>query len=836
LAGTVTNSLTDAGLSGLSIVIDPQPQGVEITTDTDGGFLQELPAGVYDLTFAHGSFTEQVKTVSILAGETTMADAALEPLEPVIVIASTTGDAAPGGAVDATVSIEILDGSTVQSIAWVQSNSVTATISGETTETATVTLPAVDVFKDELVLHLTEPPVTQEQLPPNVHLPEGEFPGGLPDRFQVVGVNPLALEEAGHVALTVNVTTSSGTYTDHTDIHTELPWNVAGGILNVPIGRPVLLHGKTQDTYDWSLTTTPSGSSTSLVDGTTQNPYFTPDVAGFYTVSVTDNATDPAAPATVAIDIHAGTFAGAITGQDADGRPLAAGCTGCHTDGGVARDFFTPWAQTGHAEIFTNNLNTSTHYSDNCFPCHTVGFDLGVDNNGIDDEAQYQAFLDAGLLNNPGENWTRMLDDTADPDLSGVARMANIQCENCHGPNNPFSGGAHMGSAEGAPSPQRVSLSSDVCATCHGEPLRHARFQQWQLSAHANYELAIDEGESGNCSRCHTVNGFLAWLPILLDDDPATDPTASITVDWAPEDVHPQTCVTCHDPHDIGTTTGSDTNAIIRVSGDTPPLIGGFQVFGAGRGAICMTCHNSRRGLRNDSNFADFVGTSEAARAPHGSSQTDVLMGENAFLVEVGVRGSHSLITDTCANCHMVQTPPPDVLSYNQGGTNHTFFASATICSNCHGEIEAEGLQTAFDANASVLKEMIEDALLTLIEDQITAGNTIMVPGDTADVEIADAATIESIDFGEARGRQAMTITLTDGTVLGPSRMNDITVWDATPAEIGDLYDFADERLIKAGWNYNLANNDGSRGVHNPPFVFGFIDASVDALEELAGP
>ena len=126
------------------------------------------------------------------------------------------------------------------------------------------------------------------------------------------------------------------------------------------------------------------------------------------------------------------------------------------------------------------------------------------------------------------------------------------------------------------------------------------------MSGHADYELAIDEGESGNCSRCHTGNGFLNWLPILLDDDPATDPVESIEVTWTADETHPQTCVTCHDPHAIGTTTGVDTNATVRISGDTPPLIAGFTAVGVGKGAICMTCHNSRRGLRNDSNFADF--------------------------------------------------------------------------------------------------------------------------------------------------------------------------------------------------------------------------------------
>ena len=82
----------------------------------------------------------------------------------------------------------------------------------------------------------------------------------------------------------------------------------------------------------------------------------------------------------------------------------------------------------------------------------------------MDETSDYEDFLHAGLLNNPGNNWTTVLDDYPD-----TAQIANIQCENCHGPQN---GGAHT---QGSP---RIDLSSNVCATCHGEPLRHARFQQ----------------------------------------------------------------------------------------------------------------------------------------------------------------------------------------------------------------------------------------------------------------------------------------------------------------------------------------------------------------------
>ena len=145
---------------------------------------------------------------------------ALEPVSPVIVTAKTTGEAVPEGVLEATASVEVLDGSTVEGVAWRQLTPVEAGIENGDTEAATVTLGTLLAYKDELFVLLAEPPIGPEHLPPNVELPEGEFPGGLQNRWEVVGLNPLVLEETGLVTLEVSVTTTSGTYSDVVDVHT----------------------------------------------------------------------------------------------------------------------------------------------------------------------------------------------------------------------------------------------------------------------------------------------------------------------------------------------------------------------------------------------------------------------------------------------------------------------------------------------------------------------------------------------------------------------------------------------------------------------------------------
>lgn len=230
-----------------------------------------------------------------------------------------------------------------------------------------------------------------------------------------------------------------------------------------------------------------------------------------------------------------------------------------------------------------------------------------------------------------------------------------------------------------------------------------------------------------------------------------------------------------------------------------------------------------------------------------------MLMGQNAYFVDVGpndpvlgyppgLPGSHANkneafpeernLLDTCATCHMVKTPPPDDLSYNQGGTNHTFFASPDICSECH-VFSADAVQGPIAASLVTLQDEIEAAILALITQQIAAGNTIDLNGQAT---ITDAADIAEIVFGESRGRQAITVTFTDTTTVGPVGMNSVDVVDSGGAVLGILYDFTDERLPKAGWNWNLITNDTSRGVHNFLFTRDVLDASIAAVGPLSGP
>jgi hypothetical protein len=834
VAGNVTDSATGSPIVGATVTADG---GAFDTTDAAGDYSGQLDPGTYDFQFDAAGYVSQNQTVDVVAGMSIGdLDAALDPVAPpgVTLEITVSGTEAPGGAISATVEV-LPAGTVVNGYTWTKTVGPPIVLTGADTATVSTTLPDLEGYKENLIHHLEEPPVTADQLPPNVPLPPGEFPAGLQDRLQVVGINPFALEEAAVITLEVEVDTGQGFYTAHTEVHVSLPWAVSAGIRNVPQRVPVLVRAKDHGSYDWTLAG-PPGSIAALQDASTRHPYFTPDVPGLYELTLADV---PSGSDT--LEVYVGTWRGVIVDQDINGRPVSdTACTFCH-NGVLAADTFTDWAETGHAEIFSDLIDTSTHYGERCFSCHTVGFGPDAVNGSLDEASDYQAFLDSGLINTPGDNWTTILEQFPE-----TARLANIQCENCHGPQNSFAHG--IAGPIGEP---RVGISSDVCATCHGEPQRHARFQQWQLSGHANYEVAMDEVGNGSCARCHTGNGFLDWLPVLLDDDPATDPLEDIYVcgpsdtciggpndgkacadddecpAWSPDEAHPQTCVTCHDPHNAGTTSGSGTNATVRISGDTPPLIAGFTATDVGRGAICITCHNSRRGARNDSVW-DAFSTSEKVRAPHGSAQGDMLMGQNAYFVAVDEPGGHAMVEDSCVGCHMESTPPPDVLSYNSGGSNHTFYADRYICSDCHSAtLDPDDVQGAIGHSLGIVEDLLEAGWFEVIEAVTDAGDSVDLNGDRL---ISDASEIAEIQFTEARGRQALEVTFNDNSVFGPYRLTDIDVRGAGNNVIGALGDYAPDDLMKAGWNWALVENDGSHGVHNPFFASGILIAARDAL------
>ena len=604
VSGTVTNNY-GVSVLGADVTFAALTATCSTTTDGSGVYSIKVPSNAsYDVSFTAANHKPYMVSGSVLKGKAATLNAVLTADARVVVTASVQSGA-PGEDVSATGSYVILDGSNFLSSKWEQIKEgeppmivgVPASISTPSSLNTTVSLGSASDYAAHLIQILEEPPITAADLPPDLNLqPINEIRKGLQDRNQVVAIDPMALERAEEVPLKFSVTTTgpAGTYSANVNVVTHLPWVVNTGLPTVPVNVPVLLYAKDEGApYSWTIAMAPNGSSPPLTDADTQTPWFTPDKVGTYELkeSNTNLCTAPAAKVGVScttnadcnevdktngvcdadtyLNVHVGRYKGVIDPiltldslNFGDGRPVAdETCTSslCHAPGGAAPDNFATWRNTGHAEAFSDGIDTNGHFGENCFACHSVGYDR--DNaGGIDNSPSYTAFLNL-LSNNQAsgdiaDTWAEMLDQMPD-----TARLANIQCENCHGPQSYTE--AHPYNADGSVD-SRVKLGSEVCGSCHGEPARHGRYQQWLLSNHADYELAGERGANGNCGRCHSGNGFIAWSK--LDFDPAQQ----VAVTWDADTVVPQTCAACHNPHDTGTTSGTDdTNARVRVNGYT---------------------------------------------------------------------------------------------------------------------------------------------------------------------------------------------------------------------------------------------------------------------------
>ena len=279
-----------------------------------------------------------------------------------------------------------------------------------------------------------------------------------------------------------------------------------------------------------ALTATIAAAPTAPTTGSVVTLTVTPSVAGTYTIKwTTDKGTfsrtdttvvkwtapDLDGTAQIAVLIGNATNAAAATkslvvsNYTAAVEPHYMGaqtCNGCH----VHETKYTHWLTTGHAGALGVLSSIGMGSSPACLGCHTVGYDAGVANGGYDEQM--------------------------------VPRLANVQCENCHGPAS-----AHVASGDNSV-PETVTKQAALCGGCHNG-FHHPTYDEWAASGHSHivYEgtpHSMDNtpaAETG-CAKCH--NGLYA-MDYLDNPGGFTNPTAvTDTLNIA--------CAVCHDPHGIG--------------------------------------------------------------------------------------------------------------------------------------------------------------------------------------------------------------------------------------------------------------------------------------------
>jgi hypothetical protein len=792
--GTISGTLVaDVGgpASGVTVATSPDSK-VSVVSDAQGEFSLVVPIGVYTVTLTSPDYAEKdLPAISVTGGSTFSILATVTRINP-LKLTPTTALQQVGFNQQVTLSVDVA-GATAPTYTWKQTGGpTTVVLSSTTVDKPTFTTAAfADIVASNTIKYLD-----------------------IPSRSGFLGITNQQLVD---MSWTFEVAVVDGKFSAKATV-TVSPTSIAAGIGNHPKGVRLIANDAPGASYNWSLSA-PAGSQTALDDKTLKNPSFIPDLTGSYTLT----------NGTTSLALNVGTYVGVDEPNH--------GCAKCH-EGGQGGDQVTEWRGTGHATLFHDGIEGKVdHYSGDCIRCHTVGYNDATlaDNGGFDDVARK-------------DGWSFPATPAAgeyDKMPADLKYLASIQCENCHGP----------GSDHGASliTPSKDLKSANVCGTCHDAPPFHTLFSLWSQSAHSKRDLALQVGTvdargatAAHCGRCHTSQGFDAYLPQLvagkgdqklLEDDGVTpaDVTYMTGLGMTNASVEPTTCQTCHDPHSLK----------LNLEGDVPLLAAGFGVFGVGEGSLCMSCHNTRNGLHDDAHLpADYS-------APHTPSQTDVLMGQNAYFVKVGDLSAHAAIGDTCVQCHVRLVPT----ALGSATSNHTFAADTTICAKCHGDgVTGAAQQAKADQGIADLKAGIEGDVLKTLTAAVGAGKfTIVAYDPTTDwysaYGVSPAPAVPNIDIAavptkveieEIHGVTGFKLTLPAPVTITFKDSKGVSSKDVTSAEVhfqlsgllvgtGNPY-AASSVLVKAAWNYWLIVGDGSKAIHNPDFVYGIIDATKAAL------
>jgi len=860
LSGVVSDYLGNA-IPGATVSVTVGTDKLTATTGATGAYALQWPPAPRTVTWAAANFVTFSQTVDVQPAATTTLNVKLNPVGPAAVVAKRTDTAAPvvpGLQVSLSATVIKFDpalASATPTFKWTVVSGPAATFDDATSAAPNATLATAAEFKKSVV-ELAAPryKVNPDEPPVNV------------DRYQPV---PISYEQAltfgPATKFKVEATLGGRTYAAFVTVNAAIPAVPTTGLTNVPVNAPVVLQGQfpfktaagayvftPKATWDWSIAG-PAGTTVLLNDPTTPYPDFTPTAAGTYVVS--EGGAER-------LRLFAGTYQGAMSGP---ATPDAA-CTGCH-NGANAPDNFTPWMGTGHKEVIwagIMELPPDGHYAATCTPCHTVG-------NGRTGSG---GFADKVKIESPGYGALQG-DLEVERDFWALypqsARLAGVQCENCHGPQ--AGSGQHMvGAASKDVVASRYSVGSNVCATCHARAPKHGRFPQWQNSGHASFAtFTFNSNEAtgalaNTCACCHSAQGFKAYRAIL----PTANGNRALTTlpaGLSLVNAQPITCAACHDVHDEGDLSRAEASNLAKVGpteGSTYMLPSGFAVAGVGKGALCIACHNSRQGYSTSGLIGPFLhedgdakfGTLTSYGAPHEAAQGDVLMGRNGYWLGAGMynnpqtRSKHSYITDTCVTCHMELTTLDLTLS-EVGQTRHDFKATPDVCTKCHTAYSADAVQLAFDGRLATLKGAIGNAILRLkTDDAIPAGTSaVLVANRSGQVDVTEGGVTRRWFIGNKSGQDAFLADPGNGGAL----VQGCTMVDAISADctgylagapgvttiIGGGNAALDGSVTAAGvngvvakalWNTVLVQDDASRGVHNPSFTFDVIDASLAHL------
>lgn len=545
--------------------------------------------------------------------------------------------------------------------------------------------------------------------------------------------------------------------------------SVSQGLRVVPTGTFVYVSPFNIPTTDpinsavYTFEQKPGGSAAAFTSFNTNWAYFNADVVGEYKVKLT--ITTALGTDDTTYSIYAGNYVGVGNFDGVAGTFPK--CMTCHAGTPAFIAVFDKWKVSGHGTTFKDMITSgSSHFSANCFKCHTTGADHNnvAANNGFDDLAAQLGWTYVGPPN--AGKW-----DSLKTGFPNLVNHATIGCESCHGPGSVH---ATMGATK-----NNIAIDYDAgsCAKCHDSPPRYNMVREFENSKHSiayyagSSTRALPAHDLQQCMRCHDGMGYVLYSKGLTTTTPIA-PTVA--------DHHVISCATCHDPH------GNNYTASLRQTPTTGDTLGNgynYSTLG-GTGQTCMSCHKGRR-----DNVTYVVGSSvNSTWGPHYSTQSDVLLGQNAAMFDATpyISGNHKYIANTCVDCHMAATPDTGNVNRSKVGGHsmnivnpETGYANLKGCVSCHGPV-------------------------TSLADFIASSD---YDGD---------GTVEPIQSEVDGLMQRLRIA------LPPAGLDSISI-----TQITSLNDIT---IRRAYFNYRMIYGDASRGMHNTKFTVNLLTKSILAI------
>jgi formate-dependent nitrite reductase cytochrome c552 subunit len=226
-------------------------------------------------------------------------------------------------------------------------------------------------------------------------------------------------------------------------------------------------------------------------------------------------------------------------------------------------------------------------------------------------------------------------------------------------------------------------------------------------------------------------------------------------------------CFTCHAPHTNGDFSLRSTTVAQKT------LMNGVS-YDLKAGNLCLACHRSRRNVKTY-----VVALTMSNRfGPHHGPQGDMLIGSNGYEYagyEYGQTNHRSATTDGCLDCHM-RTTSQNVVgghSFNMAyGAEGAEILNTEACAKCHGEI-GDFAEVGGDYSQDNV-----DILVAQLEGLLVNAGFITMDGETA---VPNAVAV-------------------------------------TADQAGAVY------------NLLLVKEDRSHGVHNPKYMTGLLQSSIDFM------